>query len=157
MKYRIKLFEEKTAANSRRSRLIELIQIPALIAEILCIVGETNTTESEHSQAESQIKASIIIFLVIYLTLCVLAIYSAPDISKLPREERLVLFAVFFALPLLCVRMLWSLLTVFGHLVPFSKTNYNIVARVFMVTLEEMMIVIVMCYVGFGVPKVSLR
>lgn len=63
------------------------------------------------------------------------------------------LFAVFFALPLLCVRMLWSLLTVFGHLVPFSKTNYNIVARIFMVTLEELMIVIVMCSVGFMTPK----
>ena len=65
------------------------------------------------------------------------------------------LFAVFFALPLLCVRILWNLLTVFGHLVPFSKTNYNIVARVFMVTLEELMIVIVMCSVGFAVPKLS--
>lgn len=90
-----------------------------------------------------------------YLTLCVLTIYSAPDISKLPREERLVLFAVFFALPLLCVRILWNLLTVFGHLAPFSKTNYNIVARVFMVTLEELMIVIVMCSVGLAVPKLS--
>lgn len=136
--------------------MIELIQIPALVAEILCIVGETNTTESEHSQAESQIKASIVIFLVIYLTLCVLTIYSATDMSKLPREERLVLFTVLFSLPLLCVRILWSLLTVFGHLVPFSKTNYNIIARVFMVTLEELMIVIVMCYVGFRVPKVSM-
>jgi len=100
--------------------------------------------------------SSIVIFLVIYLTLCVLAAYSAPDISKLPRGERLVLFAVFFALPLLCVRMLWSLLTVFGHLVPFSKTNYNIVARVFMVTLEELVIVVVMCYVGLTVPKVTM-
>lgn len=63
------------------------------------------------------------------------------------------LFAVFFALPLLCVRILWSLLTEFGHLAPFSKTNYNLVARVFMVTLEELMIVIVMCSVGFMVPK----
>lgn len=41
----------------------------------------------------------------------------------------------------------------FGHLVPFSKTNYNIVARIFMVTLEELMIVIVMCSVGFMTPK----
>lgn len=123
---------------------------------ILCIVGETNTDESEHSQAEAQIKASIVIFLVMYLILCVLAVYSTPDISKLPRGERLVLFAVFFALPLLCVRMLWSLLTVFGHLVPFSKTNYNTVARVFMVTLEELMIVVVMCYVGLTVPKVTM-
>lgn len=54
------------------------------------------------------------------------------------------------------MRMLWSLLTVFGHLVPFSKTNYNIVARVFMVTLEELMIVVVMCYVGLTVPKVAM-
>lgn len=92
----------------------------------------------------------MVINLVIYLTLCVLAVYSAPDINKLPRGERLVLFAVFFALPLLCVRMLWSLLTVFGHLAPFSKTNYNIVARVVMVTLEELVIVVVMCCAGLG-------
>lgn len=132
------------------------MQIPALVALILAIVGETNTTESEHSQAESEIKASIVIFLVIYLTLCVLAIHSVPVISELPRGERLILFAVFFALPLLCVRMLWGLLTTFGHLSPFSKTNYNIIARVFMVTLEELMMVIVMCYVGFTVPKVTM-
>lgn len=44
----------------------------------------------------------------------------------------------------------------FGHLVPFSKTNYNIVARVFMVTLEELVIVVVMCYVGLTVPKVTM-
>lgn len=91
-----------------------------------------------------------------FLTLCVLAVYSARDISELPRGERLILFAVFFALPLLCIRMLWSLLNVFGHLIPFSKTNYNIVARVFMVTLEELMIVVVMCYLGLTVPKVTM-
>lgn len=41
----------------------------------------------------------------------------------------------------------------FGHHVPFSKTNCTIVARIFMVTLKELMRVIVMCSVGLMTLK----
>jgi hypothetical protein len=65
----------------------------------------------------------VIIFLVIYLLLFILAIITMKDVGNAPRGEKRVYFAVLGAIPLLGVRLLWSLLSSFSNNPSFSLTS----------------------------------
>ena len=101
------------------------------------------------------IKAGLIIFLIIYICLFALIAKSASEINSLPSGEKRILFALIVALPLLGVRILFSLLAYFSTISTFSPTNGNVLVRAFMGILEEILIVIAYTLAGILVPKYS--
>lgn len=141
---------------SYRSRFLQLLQLPAAIALILCIVGGsdlTDTSVSEQSTGKKLIKAGLIIFLIIYICLFLLTAKSARETGSLRSGETIVLLALIVALPLLGVRMLFSLLAYFSTISTFSPTSGNVLVRAFMSILEEILIVIAYSLAGLLVPK----
>ncbi|KAF6233117.1 hypothetical protein HO173_008661 [Letharia columbiana] len=143
-------------ATSYRSRFLQLLQIPAAIALIICIVGGSDLTDSsisEQSTGKKLIKAGLIIFLIIYICLFLLIAKSASQINGLPSGEKRVLSALIVALPLLGVRILFSLLAYFSTISTFSPINGNVLVRAFMAIFEEILIVIVYTLAGILVPK----
>lgn len=145
-------------AASYRSRFLQLLQLPAAVALIICIVGGSDLTDSstsEQSTGKKLIKAGLIIFLIIYICLFVLIAGSASEMNSLPAGEKRVLFALILALPLLGVRILFSLLAYFSTISTFSPTNGNVLVRAFMAILEEILIVIAYTLAGILVPKYS--
>lgn len=143
-------------ATSYRSRFLQLLQIPAAIALIICIVGGSDLTDSsisEQSTGKKLIKAGLIIFLIIYICLFLLIAKSASQINGLPSGEKRVLSALIVALPFLGVRILFSLLAYFSAISTFSPINGNVLVRAFMAIFEEILIVIVYTLAGILVPK----
>ncbi len=95
-------------------------------------------------------------FVVVYSILCLLAGYTTSEFAKVPRGEKSILIALLAALPLLGVRLLWSVLSNFVHAAIFntrSETSGHTIARVFMANLEEFFIVIAFTVVGLMVPR----
>ncbi|CAD6572300.1 MAG: hypothetical protein ASARMPRED_005229 [Alectoria sarmentosa] len=143
-------------ATSYRSRFLQLLQLPAAIALIICIVGGSDLTDSsvsEQSTGKKLIKAGLIIFLIIYICLFILIAKSASELNSLPAGEKRVLAALIVALPLLGVRVLFSLLAYFSTISTFSPTGGNVLVRALMAILEEILIVIAYTLAGILMPK----
>ncbi len=132
------------------------MQLPATIALILCIVGGIDLSSSKVSdqkEGKTLLKAGVLVFLVIYLCLVALAVYSATEFNRIPAGEKRILVVVLAALPLLGVRFVWTLLAYFSDFKDFQIYGGSVIVRAFMATLEEMLIVIAYTIVGLMIPK----
>jgi len=127
-----------------------------MIALILCIVGgmdETDTNPSEVSTGKKDFKIGVIIFLCVYILLVLLSIITMKDVGNAPRGEKRIYLAVLTALPLLAVRMLWSILSAFSTSSSFSVLGGKPLVQLFMATLEEFFIVVVYTIAGLVAGK----
>ena len=142
-------------ATSYRSRFLQLLQLPAVVALILAIVGGSDLTDkslSARNTGEKLIKAALIIFLVIYVCLFLLVAKSTSEMERFPPGEKQVLLALIVALPLLGVRLLFSILEYFSTISTFSPTRGNVLVRALMANLEEIVIVVGYTLAGILVP-----
>ena len=127
------------------------------MALIIGIVGGTDRTSSSASDQRmgtTLTKAALIIYVVIYVCVFLLAAKSASEFNVVPGGERRILAVVLFALPLLAVRILYSLIAYLGHISNFSILNNSadaVLVRTFMSILEEFLIVIAYTTVGLMV------
>lgn len=147
---------KRATANSRRSRTLQLLSIPTLIALALAIVGgtdEADTDASDISNGKKYLKIAVIIFLAIYLLLCALTIITMKDIGNAARGEKLIYFAVLGALPLLAVRILYSILSSFSNNKNFSIFDGKPLIQLFMAIIEEFVIVCFYTLVGLFANK----
>jgi hypothetical protein len=148
----------KASADARRSRVIQLLQLPCTIALILCIEGgsnvaSTNATPSDIKSAKTDIKWGIGIFVVIYVILVILTVYSMFEVNKTARGEKRILIAVVIALPLIGSRVLYSVLNTFHTNHIFNLQTGNAIVQLFMATLEEVLVVLLYAVVGLTVQK----
>ncbi|TVY48631.1 hypothetical protein LOCC1_G003105 [Lachnellula occidentalis] len=158
----IKRLSGKATANSRRSRLIQLLQLPTTIALILCVVGgmdavSSSSTPSEIKTGLKDTKWGMGIFIVIYILLCILTIVSTFEIRKTVSGERRVLLAVIIALPLIGSRLLWSVLCAFKGGKIFNIENGSAVVQIAMADVEEFIIVFLYVIAGLSVGKYDER
>jgi hypothetical protein len=142
------IITKRATANSRRSRIIQIAQLPTMIALVLCIAGGTDEAGSEDSEGEKLTKIGIAIFAVIYVLLFALSVITMNDVGNAPREEKRVYIMVLIALPLIAVRLLWSILSEFGHSSDFSLNSPKPLIQLFMATIEEFIVVV--CYTTVG-------
>ena len=120
-----------------------MLHIPILLALILCIVGGTRISSpdsSKHSSGQSFEKAGGIIFLISYLAIVAFAVLSMSETRNLPHGEKRVLFAVLASLPLLAVRLLYSLLADFDNNSTFNIVDGNATVQLCMATIEEFIV-----------------
>lgn len=151
-------FTKPATAVARRSRVIQIIYLPAFIALILCISGgsdETSTNPSNQKSGKAEIRAGIIMFVFIYIGLFLLTMITARDFGKIPGGERRMFVAIVLSLPFLAVRILYSILSQFSNSKTFNMLNPQIWARVLMVVIEEFVVVIMFTIVGLTIPKFS--
>lgn len=87
-------------------------------------------------------------FLTIYLLLAALVIITMKDVGNSPRGEKRIYFAVLAAIPLLAVRMLWSILAAFADNSTFSTRGGKPLVQLFMAILEEFGIVVMYTLAG---------
>ncbi|KAI5201900.1 hypothetical protein E4T39_05052 [Aureobasidium subglaciale] len=148
-------------AIARRSRLIQLLQLPATIALILCIVGgidQASSDESDQRTGPRLFKAGLVMFTVLLAVLIILVLISLMEIRKTPSQEEKVLLAVLLGLPLLTTRLLWGLLSVFlSHSSIFKISGGSVVVQGCMATLPEFLIVLLFDGVGFLIHRYSAQ
>lgn len=146
---------KRASADSRRSRVIQLLQLPCTIALILCISGGMDSSSSTTSAptVKSDTKWGMGIFIVVYIFLVGLALFSMCKIHKTMSGEKRILVVVIMALPLIGSRLLYSVICTFHPSHIFNVIDGNVAVRVSMALVEEALIVIMYVLVGLTVGK----
>lgn len=138
--------------------MLEMLHLPILLALVLAIIGGTrisSTDTSKHSSGETFEKAGVIIFLVSYLAIVGFAVLTFTNIRELPRGEQRILYAVLAALPLLAVRLLYSILADFKDDSTFNIMDGNATVNLCMAIIEEFIIVGFYLLAGFVAPALG--
>jgi hypothetical protein len=126
-------------------------------------VGGTNSVSSTGVyNVQTTSKAGILLYVVCYLALVLMALLTLRYSSYLTSAEIRIMWAVFFAMPLLLVRLIYSLLVIFDHSQRYSLISGSALIHALMAVVEEMLIILI--YLGVGltlapsiVPKAPSR
>ncbi|KAL8726819.1 MAG: hypothetical protein Q9181_005916 [Wetmoreana brouardii] len=148
----------ESCQSSLRIRIIHALSIPNLLALVLSIVGGTrlnSSNASTQSQGKHLTQAGIIIFLVVFVFICAIAMLTWTSIGSIPDGEKRIFFAVLSALPFIFVRILYSILTHFLDDSTFTVLNGSATAQLCMATIEE--IVVTILYIAVGLTTSSLK
>lgn len=146
------------AGTTSRNRILELFHIPILLALILSIIGGTrisSSASSKHSSGESFEKAGAIIFLISFIAIVAFAILTMADLRNLPWGEKRILYAVLASLPLLAVRLLYSLLADFEDDGTFNVVDGDVTVQLCMAIIEEFIVTVFFLIAGFVAPALG--
>lgn len=152
----VNIVSKRATAHSRRSRILQLTAIPTMIALALAIIGgidEADADASDISDGKKYMKIAVLLFTAIYILLSTLTIITMKDVGNAPRGEKHIYFAVVGALPLLAVRILYSILAAFSNNRNFSIFDGEPLIQLFMATVEEFVIVCFYTLVGLFANK----
>ncbi|KAK5046465.1 hypothetical protein LTR84_008268 [Exophiala bonariae] len=139
--------------------VLRLVQIPAGVGLILCIVGATSANSPAEIDDEGSVKVGVILFTVAYALLCLLCAFASIVARRTKRGERSIIIAVAFALPFLLVRVIYSLIAAFSHNIDFQPgygSTAAITISLFMEVLEECAVVLLYLAVGLKLPAVPI-
>ena len=134
--------------------VVKIVNVPATIALVLCIVGATSASSPAQIESESTVKIGIVLYAVVLVLLAILTVGAYLARRKTGEGEGLLVFAVMCALLPLSVRLLYSLLSIFSHLSTFNLATGSETATLFMSVLEEMMVVVIYIATGLKLPAV---
>ncbi|KAJ5901619.1 hypothetical protein N7495_002147 [Penicillium taxi] len=153
------LLKRIATAASRRSKLVQLLHIPALIALILAISGGTDQASSDASDQASgktETQAAIIIYLIVYIVTCFLWVISVKNLQDMQSSQKRMFFCVFIALPLIACRLIYSLISDFGHNSQFSLVDGDPRIQLAMATIEELIVVFIYTILGLVTPRSTI-
>ncbi|KAE9377671.1 hypothetical protein N431DRAFT_329163 [Stipitochalara longipes BDJ] len=151
-----KIVAKRVNATSRRSKIIQIAQLPIVIGLILCIVGGTDAVSSnaaDASKGPTFTKAGVVIFLVAYILLASLLAITLRDVGEAPSGERRLFWVLVAAIPFLGIRLLWSLIAVFGKDQKFKLVGGDPWINFGMAIVEEFVIVCMYTATGFTLEK----
>lgn len=132
--------------------ITKIVQIPAVIALILCIVGATSANTPADITNQDTVKAGVVVYLVVFVLLILLmtGAYIARCMTE-RRGESALLHVVALSLPLLLIRIVNSLLLVFDTQFQNSAAEAStsaVLTALFMARIEEMIVVLLYLYAG---------
>jgi hypothetical protein len=96
-------------------------------------------------------------FLLIYLATCILWVITVRDLGKMQSSQKRIFLCVFLALPLIAVRLLYSLISDFGNNPKFSLIDGDITIQIVMATIEEFAVVFLYTVLGLMTPRSSIH
>ncbi|KAI2840035.1 hypothetical protein CBS12448_10649 [Aspergillus niger] len=149
-------YNKKETAISGRSKVVQLLHIPALIALILSIIGgldQYSSDTSEHSGGKTETRVGIILFLAIYIVLCILWSTTVKDLPRMAPSQKRIVGVVLIALPLIACRLLYSLVADFSHDRRFSLVDGNVTIWLCMAIIEEFLVVLMYTVLGVFTPR----
>lgn len=135
-----------------------MLHLPILLALVLAIIGGTRISSSDsskHSSGESFEKAGAIIFLISYIAIVAFAILTMTESRSLPQGEKRILYAVLGSLPLLAVRLLYSLLADFADNSTFNILSGNATTQLCMAIIEEFIVTCLFLLAGSMAPALD--
>lgn len=152
----MKIYSKRATATSRRSKAVQLLHLPALIALILAISGGTDQSSSnisDHASGKTKTRVAVILFLAIYVAACTLWTITVRDIGLMVSSQNRIFFCVLIALPFIAIRILYSLISDFGNNHQFSLVDGDARIQLVMATLEEFVVVLMYTILGVITPK----
>jgi hypothetical protein len=98
--------------------------------------------------ANTKTKIGLVIFVIAWIALCILLLMVGARSSSIEDGERRLLVAVAISIPLLFVRLVYSLLTVFAPSSTFNLLNGNVTIMLVMSVIEEILIAFICLGIG---------
>lgn len=134
-------------------RLLKLVETITVVGLILGIVGGINAskeyTRTEVWPTEKVTKISNVLYIFSFVAVLVAAFLTSFSISHAANGEKRILLGVAIALPILFVRLLYSILSAFvTNSTKFKAFDGSVTILLFMALLEELAIVVI--YMGMG-------
>lgn len=127
-----------------------------MLGGILVIIGSNGSSTSSDSASPSAWSyVSAVLYIVGYILVVLLYVKTTSYRRSIPSAERKLIMVVGLSLPLVLVRLSWTVLSVFVHRGVFSATSDKVVVHVFMATVEEFLVAAMYVGVGFRLPKLS--
>jgi hypothetical protein len=140
----------KTSSGIFSAIHFRLLQLLISVGLILCIVGGTSSTSSDGVYVpQTETKVGVVLYMVAFIALAAVAGVSAAKLSNAPTQEKRLVLVVLIALPLIFVRLIYTLLSVFAHNRHFSLITGTIAIKIVMAVLEEMAVVILYLAIGW--------
>lgn len=129
-----------------------LLQIPAAVALILCIVGATSADNAADITTQDTVKVGVVIYLVVLILLILLTIgaYITRRVTERHGESTMLL-VITLSLPFLLVRIINSLLLIFNKQFQNSAaegSTSSVLTELFMARVEEMIVVLLYLCAG---------
>lgn len=132
--------------------VVRIVQIPAVVALILCIVGATSADTAADIMTQDTVQAGVIVYLVVLVLLILLTIGACITRHVTERRgESKMLLIITLSLPFLLVRIIHSLLLVFDKHFQDSAaegSTSSVLTEFFMARIEEMIVVLLYLYAG---------
>ncbi|KAL4926624.1 uncharacterized protein BDV17DRAFT_293417 [Aspergillus undulatus] len=158
----IRIYNKKATTTSRRSRTIQLLHIPAIIALALAISGGLDTASSDasdQSDGRAKTRGAVVLFLIIYIALVFLWGITLRDLRRgvIGGSQKRIYLAVFLALPFMAVRVVYSMISAFGSDRRFSVIYGDVGVRLGMATIEEFVVVFMYTVLGVVTPRAEVK
>ncbi|KAK5047977.1 hypothetical protein LTR84_006167 [Exophiala bonariae] len=138
---------------------LRAVQILPTVGLILSIVGATNANTAAEIDKQDTVKIGVVLFTVSFASICLLCGIASLLAKKTKGGEKRLIRAVAFALPFLLVRVIYSLVAMFGNRSDFSLGNGSTAAvtiSLFMEVLEECAVVLIYVFTGLKLPTVPV-
>ncbi|KAK1980412.1 hypothetical protein LZ30DRAFT_723426 [Colletotrichum cereale] len=131
--------------------ILRIVQVPAAIALILCIVGATSIDNPSEINDQVTVQAGIVLYLVVLILILLLVVGANFGMRTTEQGEARLLRVVVMSLPFLFIRIVYSLVGTFGKNEDFSVGNSSTksaLINLFMVRVEEMAVVAIYLWGG---------
>jgi hypothetical protein len=98
----------------------------------------------------------IVLYVVAYVALVLVTLITAPKLLQGVNTPKRIMLAVILALPLILVRLIFSLLVVFHHGYDFNTVSGSVVVWALMAVMEEILVVLIYLFVGWTSEAVAM-
>ena len=136
--------------------VLRIPQTLTTVGAILCIVAATSANNIADIDGESTLHIGVILYLVAFTALLLLTVGAAVARRSSGKGEGLLIAAVAGSLPFILVRLLYSVIAVFGHDSSFNIVTGSVTIMLVMAVLEEFVVVAIYTITGLKldvVPK----
>ncbi|KAK7418736.1 hypothetical protein QQX98_003754 [Neonectria punicea] len=133
--------------------VVNVVQVPAAVALILCIVGGASADNPAEIEDQTTTRAGVVLFLIVFILLALLVVGAVVGRKTTGRGEGRLLCAVAVSLPVLLIRIIYSFLAVFSkssHFSIASGSTPSVLTELFMARIEEMVVVLVYLWAGLS-------
>jgi len=145
-------------------RLFKYFHLPMSAGIALASVGGAflgDNTQGNNSEGHTLQRVGVLLFLAIYVGLLLVAVRIFTRRDQIASGDNVILMAVMASLPLLAIRLVFSILVVFdvgGNTFNYaSQSDAAVIADALMCILEEFAIVAIYLAAGFAVPVIKGR
>ncbi|PYH40498.1 uncharacterized protein BP01DRAFT_419415 [Aspergillus saccharolyticus JOP 1030-1] len=139
---------QRKSGHALHPLLFKVTGLVTIVGMILGIVGQTTSTNPTEGLYSSKTKAGLILYIIAWVGLCILLLLISLRYQRIEEGEHRLLLAVSISIPLLFVRILYSLLSTFTRKAEFSSISGNVSIQLCMSVLEELVIVYVCLGIG---------
>jgi hypothetical protein len=135
----------------------QLLRLPLIAGIVLVIIGTVTSASTWISSGNYPIdrltKIGTIIIVVAFAVLVLMALVFVPHRAEAEYPEALLFDTILASLPLILIRLIYSLLIAFVDDAAFNPLDGNAVAQGLLAVAEEAIVVILYVIVGFRIPK----